>query len=349
MTDNKDIKEFSFNVNNDKARIGALRDELSTEVHLPVDDILLVRVTSDCTFEILIDMMYVSKLEDTDTILAYNIDPKLVLIALYSFRDRKCSKYPLIFGLDPLMPLQSMKQNIWDRLKDLNILDNVDKLSNDDVINNLPLSITSKECSLPLSSYKQCGYKACPYGYRCEGCDLRDAKSFANSSVLAEYFRTLSKPQFGFRDEDVNYIKIDWSDSNFRNLTEHLDANFAQLDVQLCHAVSKLSGCDGSREDCLNLDACFRKFTNTEVLDEDNKWYCNKCKEHVKATKTMQIWKVPDILVLHLKRFEYSTVRFLSLHSAARSKVETVSRPLLYLQMSPYDNSWYLSSLFLVC
>lgn len=26
---------------------------------------------------------------------------------------------------------------------------------------------------------------------------------------------------------------------------------------------------------------CFEEFSNSEMLDENNKWYCNKCKDHV--------------------------------------------------------------------
>jgi hypothetical protein len=30
---------------------------------------------------------------------------------------------------------------------------------------------------------------------------------------------------------------------------------------------------------------CFNEFRKEELLDEDNMWYCNKCKDHVQATK----------------------------------------------------------------
>ncbi len=34
-------------------------------------------------------------------------------------------------------------------------------------------------------------------------------------------------------------------------------------------------------------------------------WYCTHCKEHVRAMKTVCLWRHPNILVVHLKRFEY--------------------------------------------
>jgi len=33
--------------------------------------------------------------------------------------------------------------------------------------------------------------------------------------------------------------------------------------------------------------------------------YCPQCKEFVQATKKFDLWKTPDVLVIHLKRFSY--------------------------------------------
>lgn len=54
----------------------------------------------------------------------------------------------------------------------------------------------------------------------------------------------------------------------------------------------------------LNLDTCFELFEMVETLDENNTWYCPKCKDHVRAKKQMKIYKAPKILVLCLKRFK---------------------------------------------
>jgi len=52
--------------------------------------------------------------------------------------------------------------------------------------------------------------------------------------------------------------------------------------------------------DCLNL------FTRKEKLEKDNAWYCSKCKGHKEALKKMEIYKVPPVLIIHLKRFKTS-------------------------------------------
>ncbi|KAL6062848.1 Ubiquitin carboxyl-terminal hydrolase 15, partial [Balamuthia mandrillaris] len=56
----------------------------------------------------------------------------------------------------------------------------------------------------------------------------------------------------------------------------------------------------------LNLDQCFRRFCDNERLGPDDKWYCPSCQEHQQAYKQFALWKLPPILVIHLKRFQYS-------------------------------------------
>lgn len=56
----------------------------------------------------------------------------------------------------------------------------------------------------------------------------------------------------------------------------------------------------------LSLTECLRNFSSPEVLGEQDLWYCPRCKDHKRATKTIQIWSTGDILTIHLKRFQTS-------------------------------------------
>ena len=53
---------------------------------------------------------------------------------------------------------------------------------------------------------------------------------------------------------------------------------------------------------------CVELFTKTEKLGSDDPWYCKKCKKHQEATKKFDLWKLPDVLVVHLKRFSYNRI-----------------------------------------
>ncbi|ODQ81991.1 hypothetical protein BABINDRAFT_160205 [Babjeviella inositovora NRRL Y-12698] len=54
----------------------------------------------------------------------------------------------------------------------------------------------------------------------------------------------------------------------------------------------------------ISLSDCLELFSKPEVLGEQDLWYCPNCKDHRQATKTIELWKTPDILTIHLKRFE---------------------------------------------
>lgn len=71
---------------------------------------------------------------------------------------------------------------------------------------------------------------------------------------------------------------------------------FLYLSVPVCRGMRTLN-------DALDL------YLQEECLEGDEQWYCEKCKQRVDARKKIDIWKLPTILVLHLKRFEYDARR----------------------------------------
>eukprot|EP00729_Bicosta_minor_P015400 gene15400-16646_t len=62
-------------------------------------------------------------------------------------------------------------------------------------------------------------------------------------------------------------------------------------------------GSSRSRNAPLSLEDCMRLFKEPEVLAESNSWFCSRCQQHLRATKILEIWKLPEILIVQLKRF----------------------------------------------
>ncbi|CAL5021312.1 unnamed protein product [Urochloa decumbens] len=54
-----------------------------------------------------------------------------------------------------------------------------------------------------------------------------------------------------------------------------------------------------------SLTSCLKNFFSTETLNADDKFFCDKCCSLQEAEKRMKIKKVPQILVIHLKRFKF--------------------------------------------
>ncbi|CCU81659.1 ubiquitin carboxyl-terminal hydrolase/USP19 [Blumeria hordei DH14] len=59
----------------------------------------------------------------------------------------------------------------------------------------------------------------------------------------------------------------------------------------------------------ITLDDCLNEFGKEEILSEMDTWYCPRCREHRRASKRFELWKTPDILIMHLKRFSSSARR----------------------------------------
>ncbi|OAO95644.1 UBP8 [Arabidopsis thaliana] len=82
-------------------------------------------------------------------------------------------------------------------------------------------------------------------------------------------------------------------------------------------------------QESVSLFKCLEAFLTEEPLGPDDMWYCPGCKEHRQAIKKLDLWRLPEILVIHLKRFSYS--RFM------KNKLEAyVDFPLDNLDLSSY-------------
>ncbi|MBN3295421.1 UBP43 hydrolase, partial [Amia calva] len=77
------------------------------------------------------------------------------------------------------------------------------------------------------------------------------------------------------------------------------------------------------------LDECFTLYTKEEQLAPDDAWKCPHCKKLQQGMVKLSLWTLPDILILHLKRFRQVGER--------RNKLSTLVRfPLTGLDMAPH-------------
>ncbi|KAL8200955.1 hypothetical protein R6Q57_012294 [Mikania cordata] len=120
-------------------------------------------------------------------------------------------------------------------------------------------------------------------------------------------------------------VIMDWTDKDH----DSYDASYLK-DLPMVHkpglTVKK------TKPESISLFSCLDAFLKEEPLGPDDMWYCPGCKEHRQATKKLDLWKLPDIIVFHLKRFSYS--RFL------KNKLDTfVNFPIHNLDLSKYVKS----------
>ena len=79
----------------------------------------------------------------------------------------------------------------------------------------------------------------------------------------------------------------------------------------------------------VSLQECVDSFVQEEKLGMEDLWYCPKCKDFTQATKKLDLYSLPNILVIHLKRFAYNKYN--------RDKLDTiVDFPLTGLALENY-------------
>jgi len=78
------------------------------------------------------------------------------------------------------------------------------------------------------------------------------------------------------------------------------DADGAKQMKDRLPTVNKLAG---SKPGGTTLEDCLRKNAEREQLSETDSAYCRKCKEFRCQFKTLSLWTLPEVLIVHLKRF----------------------------------------------
>ncbi|XP_036316073.1 ubiquitin carboxyl-terminal hydrolase 31 isoform X3 [Pipistrellus kuhlii] len=90
------------------------------------------------------------------------------------------------------------------------------------------------------------------------------------------------------------------------------------------------------------LSQCFQLYTKEERLAPDDAWRCPHCKQLQQGSITLSLWTLPDVLIVHLKRFRQEGDRRVKLQNM-------VKFPLTGLDMTPHvvkrsQSSWSLPS-----
>uniref|UniRef100_A0A914I8D4 ubiquitinyl hydrolase 1 n=1 Tax=Globodera rostochiensis TaxID=31243 RepID=A0A914I8D4_GLORO len=115
-------------------------------------------------------------------------------------------------------------------------------------------------------------------------------------------------------DEEVQYaadgppptVHLTW-DSSVKN------SSFNNVDIN--ELVDREVNMSTTLKKCYTLKECIELYTQREQLNEEDSWYCPNCKTHQRAFKKLDLWSLPQILVIHLKRFTFSRY--------TRDKIET--------------------------
>uniref|UniRef100_A0AAR2L236 Ubiquitin carboxyl-terminal hydrolase n=1 Tax=Pygocentrus nattereri TaxID=42514 RepID=A0AAR2L236_PYGNA len=123
------------------------------------------------------------------------------------------------------------------------------------------------------------------------------------------------------RNYSHSTIAIDWDSDTKRLCYDDQEAEAYEKHESMMQAQKKKA--------TVALKECIELFTTMETLGEHDPWYCPTCKKHQQATKKFDLWSLPRVLVVHLKRFSYNR--------CWRDKLDTVvDFPIRDLNMSEF-------------
>uniref|UniRef100_A0A671QKW0 Ubiquitin carboxyl-terminal hydrolase n=1 Tax=Sinocyclocheilus anshuiensis TaxID=1608454 RepID=A0A671QKW0_9TELE len=139
-----------------------------------------------------------------------------------------------------------------------------------------------------------------------------------NSNGTTE--RGMGEADGGFSFSSQPYIAIDW-DPDMKK--KYYNENEAEKYIK--HQSMDVP----HQQITVQLQECIELFTTVETLEEENPWYCPTCKKHQLATKKLDLWSLPEVLIIHLKRFSYTKY--------SREKLDTIVEfPLRDLDFSGF-------------
>lgn len=150
----------------------------------------------------------------------------------------------------------------------------------------------------------------------CSYCTKKDCYDclfpYSTEKTLGEYLEIIPKSMYNNKEIDNTYYYLAERYRNFINLNNvdfALDLSFMEDEARRIENLLDFENVDfkiSKEKNKNNMDVldCFKNFVKLEKLEANNEWYCPPCKKHVRATKKMEIYNAPNILIIHLKRFK---------------------------------------------
>lgn len=132
----------------------------------------------------------------------------------------------------------------------------------------------------------QCSW--CPWYRFCRGCRIQCSDLEFNNSAT--------------------HLAVDWDPTalhlRYQNSKEKVLLLFNCVDLciyiyfQVYFEHESVTVTRQKHSEPIGLTHCLDAFTREEQLSDDEKYFCSTCKERQPATKKLQIWRLPPILVL---------------------------------------------------
>jgi ubiquitin C-terminal hydrolase len=115
-----------------------------------------------------------------------------------------------------------------------------------------------------------------------------------------------------------------------------------------CTEAGAKSGSESRSAECVTLMDCFDLNCDREFLHGENAWYNENLGKKQNVYKRLVYWSLPDVMILDIKRFEYSpeTFSYVKNQTAIRIPVENVD---FSKYVEGYNKESYVYDLYGIC
>jgi len=112
----------------------------------------------------------------------------------------------------------------------------------------------------------------------------KESKNNVSNNNMVHSIMVIFNPKYlnGNANDGYSLINIAYNKIDLSNLFKHAHQNIEKISI----------------------NKCFEEFTKVQTLDENNLYKCPKCKENIAARNKIELYKIPKILIIQLKRFE---------------------------------------------
>ncbi|XP_016929445.2 ubiquitin carboxyl-terminal hydrolase 43 isoform X1 [Drosophila suzukii] len=124
-------------------------------------------------------------------------------------------------------------------------------------------------------------------------------------------------------------LLLEWSSPEAHFISKQQDTEDAVVEHE---SVARLSASKPTDTASLTLEQCLEHYTKAETLSAEDAWRCPHCQQYLPVVKTLGLWSLPDILVVHFKRFRQHQ----SKGPQAAKLTTMVKFPLTAFDMSPH-------------
>jgi hypothetical protein len=157
--------------------------------------------------------------------------------------------------------------------------------------------LTFARASLPHNTASRVNF----YGSKTLGMVDVDDDMFSDGPAIADPSNELEQKLIADVVGELGAVCVNWDTDKFSSVFNSQEYESFKIPD------GKEEDDEPQPEETLTVLDCIKSYCQKEQLEETEMWYCNKCKNHVRAWKQFHLYRTPPFLIIHLKRFYFSS------------------------------------------